>query len=67
MPLLQTLSHGTRAYITNADGLHGFIMTFDISKHLKEADGAGQLESAKKWQEINLEEISLKLETLLNQ
>ena len=34
MPLLQTLSHGTRAYITNADGLHGFVMTFNIIKHL---------------------------------
>ena len=38
IPLMQTLSHGTRAYITNADGLHGFVMTFDISKHLKEAE-----------------------------
>ena len=40
VPLMQNLSHGTRAYIVNADGLPGFVFSFDISKHLKEADEA---------------------------
>ena len=30
MPLMQTLSHGTRAYIVNTDGLPGFVKNFDI-------------------------------------
>ena len=28
--LMQTLSHGTRAYLLNADGLRGFLIAFDI-------------------------------------
>ena len=35
MPLLQGLSHGTRAFTVNADGLPGFILPFDVIKHLK--------------------------------
>ena len=51
---MQRLSHGTRAFIVNADGLPGFLLDFDIIKHLKEADAAGQLEDARKWQIIDL-------------
>ena len=49
MPLMQTISHSTWAYITNANGLPGFVISFDIMKHLKEADEAGELEHARKW------------------
>ena len=41
MPLMQTLSHDTRAYIFNADGLPNFFTKFDIMKHLEEAEKAG--------------------------
>ena len=41
MRLMQCLSHGTRAYIINADGLPGFVYKFDIVQHLKQADEAG--------------------------
>ena len=54
MPLMQTLSHATRAFIVNANGLPGFVVQFDIVKHLKEEDKAGKLENAKKWQVIDL-------------
>ena len=43
MRLMQCLSHGTRAYIVNANGLTGFVIEFDIIRFLREADGAGQL------------------------
>ena len=35
IPLLQCLSHGTRAFTANADGLPGFVLPFDAIKHLK--------------------------------
>ena len=34
LPLLQTLSHSTRAYIYNASGLKGFLRGTDIIKML---------------------------------
>ena len=34
LPAMQTISHATRAYIINADGLPGFVVSYDISKHL---------------------------------
>ena len=43
MKLMQCLSHGTRAYIVNADGLPGFVLELDIIRFLREADEAGQL------------------------
>ena len=39
--LMQTLSHSTRAYIINANGLTGFVKSFDIKKHLQAADESG--------------------------
>ena len=65
-PLLQTLSHGTRAYIVNAEGLHGFVEKFDIVKHLREADETGRLEHARKWQVIKLDVVSTELDTMIN-
>ena len=35
MKTMQSLSHGTRAFIINADGLPGFLLNFDIAQHLK--------------------------------
>ena len=35
IPLMQVLSHSTRAFIVNANGLPGFVLTFDIRKFLK--------------------------------
>ena len=66
IPLMQTLSHATRAYIVNADGLPGFVNDFDIIKYLKEADEAGQLEHAKKWQVIDINLVDTELESLSN-
>ena len=50
MPLTQKLQHATRAYVINANGLSNFICSSDIAKILKDADEAGQLERAKKYQ-----------------
>ena len=43
MPLMQLLSHGTRAYIVNAEGLRGFVTKFNIVYYLRWADRAGLL------------------------
>ena len=61
MRLMQCLSHGTRAYIINADGLPGFVLKFDIAGHLKQADEAGKLEHARKYQVIDLSIVESKL------
>ena len=41
MKLMQCLSHETRAYVINADGLPGFVLKFDIASFLRKADKAG--------------------------
>ena len=46
IPNLQRLSHSTRAYIVNADGLPGFFM-IDIFNLLEAADEKGQLKYAR--------------------
>ena len=38
IPLMQTISHSTRAYIINENGLRGFVSDPDIIKVLKKAD-----------------------------
>ena len=38
LPQLQKLSHDTRAFIVNADGLSGFVLPLDIFRYLKNAD-----------------------------
>ena len=57
IPMMQTLCHATRAYITNADGLPGFVVEFDIINCLQTADKVGHLEHAKRWQVIDLRTI----------
>ena len=47
--LMKTLSHQTRAYIVNADGLPGFLQELNIAQILSNADKNGLLEEAKKW------------------
>ena len=64
MPLMQTISHGTRAYLVNANGLPGFVSAYDIIRHLKVADMAGQLEHARKWQVIDISLVEKSLENL---
>ena len=60
MPLMQNLSHTTRAFIINANTLPGFIQS-DIFRLLKQADEAGQLQTAKKYQLIDMSIIKKKL------
>ena len=58
---MRCLSHGTRAYIINADGLPGFVIKFEIMRALRIADESGQLEHARKFQVIDLNAIESKL------
>ena len=64
MKLMQFLSHGTRAFIVNANGMPGFVLRFDIISVLRKADDAGRLEHARKYQVIDLNTIESKLEKL---
>ena len=48
MPLMQILSHSTRAFVVNAKGLSGFVYKFEIMRFLRIADKRGLLENAKK-------------------
>ena len=64
MQLMQTLSHSTRAFIWNADGLAGFVCLFKIMEILRESDINGLLEQAKKWQQIDLDQIEEEIDTL---
>ena len=57
IPILQTLSHSTRAYIINANGLTGFLLSIDLMRFLQEADQDGKLESAKKYQVIDFQRV----------
>ena len=50
MPLMQSLSHRTRAYTINADGFANFVIRMEtIAKTLRDANERGELEDAKKW------------------
>ena len=49
LPILQTVSHETRAYTINADGLKSFIQEFEITKFIQSAEANGLLEDARKW------------------
>ena len=62
IPILQRLSHSTRAYIVNADGLPGFF-TLDIFNILKNADEKGQLKYARKSKAFDIIELKDELNT----
>ena len=66
LPLLQTLSHATRAYLINAEGLPGFVKTFDIMKPLKEANKARWLNDARKLQYIDIDTVQYEISNLVS-
>ena len=52
---MQNLSHATRAYIVNEDGLPGFLTKITMIQVLEKADKNGDLNFVKKWQVIDLD------------
>ena len=64
LPITQILSHATRAYIVNADGLTAFILKFDIISVIKAANHKGQLDEQKKWQVIETWKLEAKFQGL---
>ena len=58
---MQILSHATRAYIWNANGLQGFTDEFDIVKQLRTLQKRGKLEELTKWQVIDIDELEKEL------
>ena len=59
--LMQTLSHATRAYICNADGLPGFLTEATLLQYLVLADESGKLEKAKRRHKICFDKLSKEL------
>ena len=51
------ISHGTRAFIVNAEGLPGFIIKFDLKQVLIQADVSGELSSLQEHQHVSISEI----------
>ena len=49
LPLMQVVSHKTRAFIWNEDGQKGFLTKFYIMPVLYETEKAGKLEKLTKW------------------
>ena len=47
VPLLQIISHETRAYIWNANGLHGFLVKQPVMSILEDEDSGGLAECTK--------------------
>ena len=64
LQIKQTISHSTRAYLCNANGLQGFILKLDILKMLTDAEKNEQLERITKYQTIDLSKITQELEKL---
>ena len=54
---MQNLSHATRAYIVNEDGLPGFLTKITMIQVLEKADKNGDLNFVKRWQVIDLDQI----------
>ena len=57
-PLMQRLSHSSRAYLINAKGLPGFLVPIDIPKMVTNLHKKGLLVEATKWHEIDLQSLS---------
>ena len=51
------MSHGTRAYIVNADGLLGFVYDPKIDRILKNSDENGQFSDEKEYQIIDINKV----------
>ena len=72
MPLMQMLSHKTRAYLWNADGLKGFLikmhmkdlMKLDILVALREAQESGDIYEVTKHQEVKIDSLMKELAIL---
>ena len=64
MPILQNLSHSTRAYIVNAEGLSGFVRKIPLIQILRKADEQELLRTAKRWQVIDLEILDQELKDI---
>ena len=63
MPLMQQLSHQTRAYTINAKGLPGFVKS-DIIQILKDAEIKGKLNEAIRWHAVHVETLNDELSNL---
>ena len=54
-PIMQQLSHGTRAFLHNSNNLSGFLVRLELMRIMNLADDD-------QWQEVNLETLKTQLE-----
>ena len=66
IPLMQSISHGTRAYILNENFLIGFIQKVDIIKILQSADQIASMKTACQWQVVDIKVLEKELRQLEN-
>ena len=59
LPVLQQLSHGTRAYVWNAGGLKGFLVVSAIQGVLRKAFLSGEIQKVTEFQEVNVQALIL--------
>ena len=59
--LLQVLSHGTRAYVWNLDGLKGYVKKIEIMTELQLLESRGELANITKYQSVNLKKLRTQL------
>ena len=62
LPAMQRLSHRTRAYIWNADGLPGFLAKASLMQVLRAAHLRGDLKEVTRWQEFDFDSVMAQLE-----
>ena len=64
LPILQKLSHGTRAYVWNADGLKGFVQRIDICVILNRVAKTKEYQEMTKFQVFDLAVLEAELEPI---
>ena len=62
--LMRTLSHKTRAYITNAKGLKGFLISSSILNTLKPLNNPAELKKVALYQHIDMPSVIQSLSTM---
>ena len=63
---MQRLNHRSRAFITNAEGLSGFLLPFDLTRFLEVAEGE-KFEQAIKHQNVDIKSVVEKLREINSQ
>ena len=62
MPILQQMSHKTRAYAFNADGFKGFLLRLDPIRFFRRSDVKGLMNEVTQYQVVDLPMLKIELD-----